>query len=147
MDSSLPKGYFGIALYCPEKAVNIGTCLRSAYAFGAAFVCIIGGKYCKQGSDTCKAYDKMPVLEFQTWEKFRDAMPSNLQTVCIEITDGARSLPAFLHPERAVYVFGPEGGSIPEKALRGNQVVKIDTRVCLNLATAVTVTCYDRSTR
>jgi tRNA G18 (ribose-2'-O)-methylase SpoU len=55
------SGYFILALYAPEKAVNVGTVLRTAYAFGASAVHIIGGKYYKQSSDTCKAVHKIPV--------------------------------------------------------------------------------------
>jgi tRNA(Leu) C34 or U34 (ribose-2'-O)-methylase TrmL len=51
----------------------------------------------------------------------------------------------FIHPPHAVYVFGPEDGSIPVQARRHCwRFVRIPTYHCLNLATAVGTVLYDR---
>lgn len=66
--------------------------------------------------------------------------------VCVELTPGATPLPIFQHPERAVYVFGPEDGDVP-KGIRHacHHFVEIPGTGCLNLAAAVNVVLYDRA--
>jgi len=50
------------------------------------------------------------------------------------------------HPENAVYVFGPEDGSIPKTYLQHcHRFLVIPTRHCLNLATAVATILHDRA--
>jgi tRNA(Leu) C34 or U34 (ribose-2'-O)-methylase TrmL len=51
----------------------------------------------------------------------------------------------FEHPENALYVFGPEDGSLPKTVrLLCHRFVVIPTHHCLNLAAAVNVVLYDR---
>jgi tRNA(Leu) C34 or U34 (ribose-2'-O)-methylase TrmL len=65
--------------------------------------------------------------------------------VCVELGEGYESLPGFTHPEHALYVFGPEDGSVPRPIKQAcHQFVSIPTHVCLNLAAAVNVVLYDR---
>ena len=71
--------------------------------------------------------------------------PYNCPMVVIEILDGAIPLPAFNHPERAIYVFGPEDGSVPTRIVAKSQyIVSVPTRQCMNLAATVNVVLYDR---
>lgn len=70
-----------------------------------------------------------------------------LTPIAVEITRSAESLPDFEHPENAVYVFGPEDGSIPKGTLTVcHRFLRIPTatRTPLNLAAAVNVVLYDR---
>jgi tRNA(Leu) C34 or U34 (ribose-2'-O)-methylase TrmL len=67
--------------------------------------------------------------------------------VAIEITDGSKELFPFQHHKCEVMVFGPEGGSLPLKITDKFPVIKIPTKVCLNLATAVAVVAYDRTAK
>jgi tRNA C32,U32 (ribose-2'-O)-methylase TrmJ len=65
--------------------------------------------------------------------------------VAVELRRGAELLPAFEHPERALYVFGPEDGNLTSAVLaRCHRVVAIPTRHCVNLAAAVYLVLYDR---
>jgi tRNA(Leu) C34 or U34 (ribose-2'-O)-methylase TrmL len=65
--------------------------------------------------------------------------------VAVEVRASSEPLQTFEHPEKALYVFGPEDGSIP-KVLLGHchRFVVIPTRHCLNLATAVATVLWDR---
>jgi len=38
------KGYFGIGVEGVSKATNVGTLFRTAHAFGASFVFIVGAQ-------------------------------------------------------------------------------------------------------
>jgi tRNA(Leu) C34 or U34 (ribose-2'-O)-methylase TrmL len=52
----------------------------------------------------------------------------------------------FQHPDNAVYVFGPEDGSIPQVLRRHcHRFVKIPAKHCTNLAAAVYIVLYDRA--
>ena len=70
----------------------------------------------------------------------------NMHIVCIElVVGGATSLPFFEHPSNALYVFGPEDGSIPQSIIDiSDSVVYIPTQTCMNLAATVNVVLYDR---
>ena len=58
---------------------------------------------------------------------------------------GASALPQFTHPEKAVYVFGPEDGSLPQEVVdKAHHVVYVPTVGCMNLAATVNVVLYDR---
>ena len=55
------------------------------------------------------------------------------------------NLLVFEHPENAIYLFGPEDGSVP-KNVRGlcHRRVFIPTRHCTNLGAAIYLLLYDR---
>jgi tRNA(Leu) C34 or U34 (ribose-2'-O)-methylase TrmL len=65
--------------------------------------------------------------------------------VAVEVRPKSEPLHTFEHPDKALYVFGPEDGSIPTALLRHcHRFVVIPTRHCLNLATAVATILWDR---
>src|SRR5262249_41512639 len=43
-----------------------------------------------------------------------DDLEAGSVPVCVEITDGAEDLRDFVHPDKALYVFGPEDGDVPK---------------------------------
>ncbi|MCU8306563.1 TrmH family RNA methyltransferase, partial [Vibrio vulnificus] len=51
----------------------------------------------------------------------------------------------FVHPEKAIYLFGPEDGSLPQEVVdKAHHVAYIPTHGCMNLAATVNVLMYDR---
>lgn len=69
-----------------------------------------------------------------------DAIP-----VAVDLVDDAIELPAFQHPTRAFYVFGPEDGTLGAATLNWCKYrVMVPTRGCMNLAATVNVVLYDR---
>ena len=76
---------------------------------------------------------------------FVDLTISGFIPVCVEFDASAEYLTGFEHPERPLYVFGPEDGSVA-KWLRAkcHRFVTIPSKSCLNLAAAVNVVLYDR---
>ena len=139
------RGYFGIGIYKPKTETNVGTLWRSAHSFGANFIFVIGARYRKQPSDTVKAFMHIPFYEYVSWEDFRNHIPHNCQTVCIELTNNSKSLKDFKHPERAIYILGAEDNGIPKEYMKGNQVVEITGgKYCLNVSVAGSIILYDR---
>jgi tRNA(Leu) C34 or U34 (ribose-2'-O)-methylase TrmL len=62
-----------------------------------------------------------------------------------KIQESCFHLSEFQHPDKAIYVFGPEDGSITQQvADRADYVVYVPTVGCMNLAATVNVLLYDR---
>jgi tRNA(Leu) C34 or U34 (ribose-2'-O)-methylase TrmL len=72
-------------------------------------------------------------------------IPLGCTPVAVELVEGARPLPEYTHPDRAIYIFGPEDGSLSED-VRGwcEETIYIPTEGCMNLAATVNVVLYDR---
>ena len=141
-----PRGYFGIGVERISKAMNVGSIMRSAHAFGASFVFTVDAVYAaREGAkaDTSKAPAHLPLYEFDDVDALR--LPRGCQLVGIELIDEAIELPSFRHPQQCAYVLGPERGSLShEMVARCDHVVKIPTSFCLNVATAGAIVMYDR---
>jgi len=61
------------------------------------------------------------------------------------LVEGAIPLPEFEHPENALYIFGPEDGTIAQNVIdAADAVVYVPTIGCMNLAASVNVLLYDR---
>lgn len=140
------RGYFGMGVLGISKAMNVGSLLRSAHAFGASFVFTIAAAYARgEGklADTSDTPGSVPFYEFASLADFR--LPVGCSLVGIELTDEAIDLPRFRHPTSCAYVLGAERTSLPPEFLAGcEHVVKIPTRFSLNLALAGALVMYDR---
>lgn len=140
------KGYFGVGVENISKAMNLGSLVRSAHAFGASFFFTVNARYTLRDlrrSDTTKATQNLPLYDFCTFDDL--ILPRHCQTVGIELTDHAIELPSFRHPRCAAYILGPERGSLSHETLqRCDHVIKIPTQFCLNLALAGAIAMYDR---
>lgn len=140
-----PRGYFGVAFWHPKHSVNLGSMLRSAHIFGAAFVCTIGERYRNQSSDTIKTPRHTPLFHFADEQDFWAHIPHDCAPVAVELAERAKPLVYFTHPQRAVYILGPEDGSLPSWFISGaHSVVEIPGKYCLNLAVAGSIILYDR---
>jgi tRNA(Leu) C34 or U34 (ribose-2'-O)-methylase TrmL len=72
-------------------------------------------------------------------------MPHDAVPVAVEVRENSEPLHLFDHPEKAVYVFGPEDGSVAKEFRHlCHRFLVIPTRHCLNLATAVSTILWDR---
>jgi tRNA(Leu) C34 or U34 (ribose-2'-O)-methylase TrmL len=139
------RGYCGIGIYNIKHEVNYGTLFRSAYAFEANFIFIIGKRFKKQCSDTTRSERHIPLFEHETLEQFYYSLPYSAQLVSVEVTENARDITDFIHPERAVYLLGPEDGSLPSEVLEKSQhIIQIPSKHCLNVAVAGSIVLYDR---
>jgi len=125
--------------------MNLGNLVRSANAFGAAYVFLVNAHYTvrQSKSDTSRAQYQLPVYDYPNPAEIR--LPRGTALVGVELTDTAIALPSFRHPLNAAYVFGPERGSLsPAMQARCAHIVKIPTRFCINLAVAGALVMYDR---
>jgi len=144
MSERKKRGYFGIGVENLKSKVNLGTLWRSAYCLGADFIFVIGNRWGKQSSDTIKAYRHIPLYQYENTEHFLKSRPYDCLMVGIEITEKARSIYTFIHPERVIYVLGAEDSSLTflDKC---QSIIQIPSKFCLNVATAGAIIMYDRN--
>lgn len=141
----MSRGFFGVAVYHPKTEKNIGTLWRSANLMGAAFLATIGRRYKFQSSDTLNSPDHVPLFHYESFADFHSHAPNSCPLVAVELTEAAVDLPAFSHPERAVYILGAEDHGLPEKVLDVcRHTIKIPTPRSLNVAVAGSIVLYDR---
>jgi tRNA (guanosine-2'-O-)-methyltransferase len=68
--------------------------------------------------------------------------------VGIEQSPTSRSVKNFIHPQRAIYILGAEDAGLPSKVLDlCQQIVHIETPMCLNVAVAGSIIMFDRSVK
>lgn len=145
-----PKGKStAIALINPRYGHNVGNAVRAASNFGIEQVWWTGDRFTLDEEkarlpreERMKGYKDVELIQF---DDFFDHFPSDIVPVAIERRPNSENIVDFVHPEKAVYVFGPEDGSIESVHLRHcHRFVQIPTPYCLNLAAAVNIVLYDR---
>ena len=137
------RGQSNVVLIRPKRETNVGTALRSCHIFGVKSIQIIQGRYFYQASNTSRAERHSPMFLSDELSIPHDCVP-----VAVEVVDDSISLERYQHPASALYIFGPEDGSIPREIMaRCRDVVTIPGAFCLNLASAVAVLLYDREAK
>lgn len=140
-----------VVMQNPKHVVNIASMIRNCAAFGISILCITGDRV---DVPTGRKGDRLPrqerMREYETVQVIHNDFPLHLFNdkivpVAVEIMPGAIPLPYYEHPENAVYIFGPEDGSI-STGLRAacHHFVSIPSIHCLNVAQAGGVVLYDR---
>jgi len=134
-----------IGLINPKSPENVGAVMRAAGCFQARSIFYTGERYdraVKLNTDTKKIRLNLPLTGVGD---ILDKIPDDMTIVCVELVEGANSLPDFQHPDKAFYIFGPEDGTIDQDVIdRADAVVYVPTIGCMNLAATVNVVLYDR---
>jgi tRNA(Leu) C34 or U34 (ribose-2'-O)-methylase TrmL len=132
-----------VVLINPKYPHNVGAALRACAAFGVEQLWVTGNR--AQWETTGKG-QRLPREERMRAYKdkvdlIRDDRPFDYLSgvpVAVEVVPTAEPLVTFQHPDNAVYMFGPEDGSIPKVYRRFcHRFVIIPSDHCLNLAAAV----------
>lgn len=135
-----------IALVNPKSPQNMGSILRAAGCYQAKSIRYTGERYARAkafSTDTKNAHLNIPVKQV---EQVTDPVDDeHLIKVGVELVEGAIALPAFQHPDNALYIFGPEDGSLSQEIVdQCDHIVYVPTVGCMNLAATVNVLLYDR---
>lgn len=137
-----------IGLVNPKSPINVGSVMRASGCFGAHAIYYTGNRFeyaAKYRSDTNNIANAVPLIKT---DDFKSVLAPGQKLVCVELVEGATPLPQFQHPEKALYVFGPEDGSVPQAIVdQADAVVFVPTTGCLNLAATVNVLLYDRTAK
>lgn len=139
------RGYFGIGIFTPKTAANIGTLWRSAYQLGAAFIFTIGKRYPKQASDTVKTWRHVPLFEYTDFNDFNEHRPNDCPLIGVEM--GGREIGNYVHQERAVYLLGAEDNGLPASIIPKCQAIlsiPSDRLNSFNVAVAGSIIMFDR---
>ena len=138
-----------IVLADPKYAHNVGMVIRLASCYGLRQVWYTGERVALDISprkrlpreERMKGYADVEIINYDyPFEQFEGVTP-----VAVEVRRGSEPLHGFEHPPNAVYVFGPEDGSIAKPDISHcHRFVVIPTKHCLNLATAVATVLWDR---
>lgn len=153
-----------VVLINPKTPYNVGSVIRACSIFGVTTLRWTGERITltdgvmMSGSTFTRKPNRLPREERMKdyvgvdWRKGPDLILGSLYEdgftpVAVEVREQSEFLDEFVHPERAVYVFGPEDGSVPKGVLAFcHRFVRIrtETRTPLNLAAAVNVVLHDR---
>lgn len=135
-----------VGVYHPKHDVNVGSLWRSALAFNADMLVVIGGERLRrQASDTTNAAAMLPLVAYESWEAFTASRPRDVPLVAVELVEGATELPDFVHPRRALYLLGAEDHGLPPKVLERAQHRIVIPSGNLNVAVAGSIVMYDRA--
>jgi tRNA(Leu) C34 or U34 (ribose-2'-O)-methylase TrmL len=155
-DEDKNKAHVSIGLTNPKSPTNVGAVMRAAGCYQVDQVLYSGKRYGQAAkynketlrTDTQNIQDKIPLLAVDDFIKIKDLMeniPSMTKVICVDLVEGATPLPHFVHPQQALYIFGPEDGTIKQHVIDyADDVVYVPTVGCMNLAATVNVLLYDR---
>ncbi|WP_340677389.1 RNA methyltransferase [Paraglaciecola sp.] len=138
-----------IGLVNPKSPENMGSVLRAAGCYQVSSIHYTGTRYDRARqfvTDTKNRY--LNITPTHVDDLIAIAKQQKLKTVAVELVVGAIPLPDFDHPPQALYLFGPEDGSIDQAILdHCDAIVYVPTIGCMNLAATVNVLLYDRMSK
>lgn len=139
-----------VVIIDPKYPHNVGGAVRAASCYGIETVAYSGDRveiYLPSAriprEERMRQYSEVTLVHYD-WPL--SIFNEDAEPVAVEVRDRAESLFEFEHPANAVYVFGPEDGSLGRGTLAMcHRFVRIPTRHCLNLASAIATVLYDRA--
>jgi tRNA(Leu) C34 or U34 (ribose-2'-O)-methylase TrmL len=139
-----------LVLINPKYPHNVGAAVRAASCYGVGSIVYTGrrvglteGEARVPREERMRSYAEVDLVSYDWPFHILGGTP-----VAVEVRQNATPLPIFEHPTDAVYVFGPEDGSLGRVILQHcHAFVRIPTRHCLNLSVAVATVLYDRMTK
>ena len=137
-----------IVLINPKYPHNVGGVIRAASCFGFKQVWYTGDRISLDTQERLPREERMKGygdVDLYQFDYPFDCFPNDTIPVAVEIVENSENLIDFQHPENAIYVFGPEDGSIHQTVRRHcHRFVTIPTKHCTNLCSAVNIVMYDR---
>ncbi len=148
----MKKSRVSIGLINPKSPDNVGSVLRAAGNFRVDSVHYTGVRYpnalMRQGRSVDMSRKISQGIPISAATSLIDEASEDMKIVCVEFAVNAIPLPDYSHPEKAIYIFGPEDGSIEQDLIdRADSVVYVPTEGCMNLAATVNVVLYDRTAK
>jgi len=139
------RGSVNIGLVNPKSPTNVGAVMRAAGCYQVEAVYYTGERYERGARFQTDTQDSRRTIPLMRSESLFDDVPNDMTVVCVELVEGAISLPTYDHPEKAFYIFGPEDGNLRQSVVdQADEVVYIPTIGCMNLAATANVLLYDR---
>ncbi|MCW8854236.1 MAG: TrmH family RNA methyltransferase [Gammaproteobacteria bacterium] len=138
-----------IGLTNPKSPKNVASVMRAAGNYGVGEIFYTGTRYDRAvmlNPDTPNLSRSVgQAVSLTAVSCLIDAVSEDVKIICVEFAEDAIALPEYKHPENALYVFGPEDGTLGQDVIdRADDVVYVPTMGCMNLAASVNVLLYDR---
>ena len=138
-----------LGLVNPKSPDNVGAVLRAAANYGIDNVFYTGDRYPRAIERKARTVDmsRKVSMGVKITQKncLLDDVPEEMKVVCVEFVLNAIPLPEYEHPENALYIFGPEDGSIDQTIIdKADDIIYVPTIGCMNLSASVIVLLYDR---
>lgn len=129
-----------------KTSENYGTLFRSAQIMGAKFVFLIGCRFKKQATDTCKSYNNIPTYRFECFDEFyKNGIPYGAELVGVELSPISTKIEYFHHPKKSIYLLGAEDYGISDNILsKCHHVIQLPGDYSLNVSVAGSIVMYDR---
>ena len=139
-----------VMLTNPKFPHNVGATVRAASCWGVEQVYWTGRRvphpenwpkeHRLPREERMKGYRDVTMLKAETLKDTLKNFDKDVVPVAIELRPNSEILFDFIHPENAIYIFGPEDGSLDWKVLQHcHRFVVLPTAHCTNLAAAVNV--------
>jgi tRNA(Leu) C34 or U34 (ribose-2'-O)-methylase TrmL len=135
-----------VFLWNPKFGENVGGVIRAAAAFNVPDVYWTGSRIL--GSKRVERYARQPLNQEESTvvsspvaeDALLELRERGCTLIAVELDENALPLQEFVHPELAVYVFGPEDGTLPRRVRECcDSIIAIPSLNCLNLAAAANV--------
>lgn len=134
-----------IGLINPKSPTNVGAVMRAAGCYQVNTVKYTGERYARAAKFNTDTKNRTSSIPLVGHDNILDDLPNTRKVICVDLIEGAIALPHFEHPSDAIYIFGPEDGTIPQSVIDAcDAAVYIPTVGCMNLAATVNVVLYDR---
>ncbi len=137
-----------IGLINPKSPSNVGAVLRAAGCYAAEHIYYTGNRYERAKNFATDTKDMSKHIGMTRCTDPFEQLPTGTRKVAFELVEGATPLPDYQHHNEAIYLFGPEDGTIPQNILdQCDDVIYVPTQGCMNLAASVNVLLYDRQAK
>lgn len=138
-----------IVLMNPKYPHNVGGVLRASTCYDVKQVWFTGRRVqLEMGGKGTRIPREERMRDYASVDLVNYDMPFDVlrgAPVAVEVREYAEDLVHFEHPPDAIYVFGPEDGTLQRPILNlCHRFVVLKTAHCLNLASAVATVLYDR---
>lgn len=145
----MKKSHISLGLINPKSPDNVGSVLRAAANYRVNDVFYTGNRYPRALERSARTVDMSRKIGREIPLSQVDCLlatkADDIKIVCIEFAVNASPLPEYHHPENALYIFGPEDGSIDQEIIdKADAVIYIPTVGSMNLSATVNVVLYDR---
>jgi len=127
-DLDTKRHKFHVAIENWQHDLNIGSIVRTANAFLASEVHIIGHKrWNRRGAMVTDRYQHIrhhnTVEEFLAWTKTGGIDGSSIPVIAIDNVPGCQQIERYSFPEECVLLFGQEGPGLSAEAIAASQAV------------------------
>ncbi len=139
------EGYYAMGIFRGKTTHNLGTLWRSAYILGASYIFTVENKYKKQSSDVVRAWSRIPLFHYDSFDELLKNIPHDCRLIGVEIDERAEFLHEFQHPKRAIYLLGAEDTGLPEFVReKCHFLIKLPGNSSLNVGVTGGIVMHDR---